>query len=280
MIHAYPTFAEGAARAADARALEQLGDARARRAARCALGSRSRGRWRARGDDAQGRRSGGVRRRGSGAPVTELTDGERWTRAALARGRAAGWRPRVVAVFLAAARERSAQDRRARPELTRRSRRWSAAGAGAWIAGAALAPGPLRRRVVPGLASWAATAALLDWHLGMVQTPAGVPRPLGAADAATLARVWLAPLAAERAAPAALIAGFATDVADGRLARRSAPTRFGRDFDGQADAVFVAAALLGARRAGHRSGGLLVLAGIAASAAAMRSRTPVVTLRA
>ena len=183
--------------------------------------------------------------------MTELTDGERWTRAALARGRAGGWRPGAVAGFLAAAHERSALDRRARPELTRQSRRWSAAGAGAWIAGAALAPGPLRRRVVPGLACWAAAAALLDWHLGMVQTPAGVPRRLGAADAATLARVWLAPLAAERAAPAVLIAGFATDVADGRLARRSAPTRFGRDFDGQADAVFVAAAVLGARRAGH-----------------------------
>ena len=161
--------------------------------------------------------------------MTELTDGERWTRAALARGRAAGWRPSAIAGFLAAAHKRSAQDRKARPELTRQSRRWSAAGAAVWIAGAALAPGPLRRRVVPGLAAWAATAALLDWHLGMVQTPDGVPRPLGAADAATLVRVWLAPLAAERAAPAVLIAGFATDVADGLLARRAAPTRFGRD---------------------------------------------------
>jgi len=262
--------------------------------------------------------------------TAKLTDGERWTRAQLALGRAGGWRPGAVAAFLAAARERSADDRRARPELTRQARRWSAVGGAAWLAGAALGPGPLRRRLVPGLAGWTATAALLDWHLGMVQTVEGELRPLGPADAATLARVWLAPVAAERAAPAVLLAGFATDVADGALARRSAPTRFGRDFDGEADAVFVAAATLGAYRsghlpgwaaaaevawlgvgvaravtsyfgggappssaraaaartagplraagllatgAGHRAGGLLVLAGIAASAAAMRRVT-------
>lgn len=183
-----------------------------------------------------------------------LTDGERWTRAELARGRAAGWRPRAVAAFLAAARDRSADDRRARPELTRQARRWSALGAAAWVAGTARGPGPLRRRFVPGIAGWTATAALLDWHLGMVQTAEGEPRPLGTADAATLARVWLAPIAAERAAPAVLLAGFATDVADGVLARRSVPTRFGRDFDGGADAVFVAAATLGAYRSGHLPG--------------------------
>ena len=188
------------------------------------------------------------------AAADELTDGERWTRAALARGRDAGWRPHAVAAFLAEATERSAEDRRARPRLARQARRWSVAGATAWMVGAALGPGAVRRRMVPGLGSWAIATALLDWHLGMVESPDGVPRPLTAADAATLTRVWLAPLAAERAAPAVLLAGFATDVADGALARRGAPTRFGRDFDGFADAVFAGAAVVGARRAGHLPG--------------------------
>ena len=41
-------------------------------------------------------------------------------------------------------------------------------------------------------------ALMVDWHLGMVETEAGQPRPLGPADAATLTRAWLVPLAAAR----------------------------------------------------------------------------------
>ena len=101
-----------------------------------------------------------------------------------------------------------------------------------------------------GLAWWGLTALMLDWHLGMVETESGEPRPLGPADACTLARSWLVPMAAERAAPVVVAAGFVLDAADGPLARAAVPTRAGRDLEGAVDAAFTAAALRGAVRSG------------------------------
>lgn len=100
------------------------------------------------------------------------------------------------------------------------------------------------------LAWWAAVALMLDWHLGMAETEDGLPRPLGPADAATLSRAWLAPLVAARPAPALLALGYASDVADGTLARTTAPTRLGRDLEGLADVAFGLAALRGLVRQG------------------------------
>jgi phosphatidylglycerophosphate synthase len=176
--------------------------------------------------------------------VVELTDGERWARAELERLVERRFSVVAVAGFLAASFRRSADVRRSRPELARQSRRWMAVGAAAW-----LLP-PFRARAGAGLAWWALTSLMLDWHLGMVETPDGRPRPLSGADALTLARAWLVPVAARAPTPAVTGAAALSDVLDGALARRGEPTRAGRDLEGLVDACFGAAALRGALRRG------------------------------
>src|SRR5215218_990581 len=194
-------------------------------------------------------RTGGDRRRrarlrtavghqaGLGGTVTE---GERWTREALHRLRSGGYRQRDRVSFLAESLQRAAETRRARPGLASQSRRWGTAGAAACLA---------RRRSrssLAGLAWWALVWKMVDWHLGMVEGPQGERRErLSAADALTLARFWLAPLAARpstRSSLAAVVAaGAISDVADGRLAARRGPTRLGRDLDSAADSPFFGA---------------------------------------
>jgi phosphatidylglycerophosphate synthase len=169
------------------------------------------------------------------------TEGERWTREQLALLLDARFRPRAVAGFLAASQRRANDVRAARPELARQARAWSAAGAAAYVA-----TGHAR-----DLRWWAAVALMLDWHLGMLETPEGEPRPLGAADAMTLARAWLVPLAAREPTPGICLAAGVTDVLDGRLARASRPTRAGRDLEGLVDFCFAVAALRGLRRTGR-----------------------------
>ena len=124
------------------------------------------------------------------------------------------------------------------------------AGAGAWLALAAARVAPFDRRVRAGLGWWAATAQMLDWHLGMVETEDGRPRRLGPADALTLLRVWLAPAVLDEPRPALVALAGVSDVLDGVLARAAEPTRIGRDLEGLADACFAVAALRGARRRG------------------------------
>jgi hypothetical protein len=166
-----------------------------------------------------------------------LTEGERWAREELERLR---FTPASVARFLAASWRRSAEIRRARPELARRARIWMAVGGVLYVVAG-------RPRA---LAWWAATAGMLDWHLGMFETEDGRPRNLGPADALTLARAWLVPLALDTPTPLVCLAAAATDVLDGPAARRTGPTRAGRDLEGLVDACFAAAALRGARRRG------------------------------
>jgi phosphatidylglycerophosphate synthase len=170
-----------------------------------------------------------------------VTDGERWTREQLACLRGGSFSPRALAAFLAASQARANHVRATRPELARQAQRWSAAGAAAW-----LAPGVPAARRRAGLAWWSACALMLDWHLGMLETLDGRPRPLGPADALTLGRAWLAPLAWER--PTALTCALAglSDALDGPLARRAEPTRAGRDFDRIVDVCFATAAQRGA----------------------------------
>ncbi len=179
-----------------------------------------------------------------------LTEGERWTREQLEALLAARFSPSAVAAFLVASQRRAAQVRRARPALARRSRAWMAAGAVAYAL-PALAGAPLFRRSARAAAGWwVATWVMLDWHLGMVETEDGRPRNLGPADAMTLVRVWLVPLAADTPHPGFAAAAFASDVLDGRLARAGEPTRIGRDLEGLADSAFAAGALRGALRRG------------------------------
>jgi phosphatidylglycerophosphate synthase len=180
------------------------------------------------------------------------TEGERWTEDQLRALRAARYRPRAAWGFVSASLDRAAAVRRARPALARQSRRWSTAGltAGSLACQVARRIGLPAPRTARWVAWWIACAAMLDWHLGMLQTPDGAARErLGAADAASLTRIALVPfVAAARARRGAFVAllaiAAATDAADGRLARRSGSTRLGRDLDTMGDAlVGIAAAL-------------------------------------
>jgi hypothetical protein len=186
-----------------------------------------------------------------------MTPGERWASEELRALRAAGFRPRAWQRFLEASFDRAADSRRAYPALTRQARAWS---------GTALLAGHAARRAArsrglaapsaPAWTAWSLTgAAMLDWHLGMLEGPHGERRDrLRAADALTLSRCWLAPFVAATTAGAPfstlIAAAGATDYLDGRLARRSGPTRLGRDLDTIADVAVKLAAARAARRAG------------------------------
>ena len=158
--------------------------------------------------------------------------------------------PAAVLRFLASSQRRAAEVGRRRPDLRRQSRCWLAAGAAAWALPAAAGVEPFRSRARGALMWWALTAVMLDWHLGMVETEDGRARPLGPADALTLGRVWLAPVALASPTPLVCAAGFVSDALDGPLARATSPTRAGRDLEGLADACFATALLLGLRRRG------------------------------
>lgn len=192
--------------------------------------------------------------RGRSAP----TEGEQWAAAQLAALRSSGYDAAAWAGFVGESLRRAAETRRQRGALSRQAVRWTVGGA---TATAALRRAIARRdgRVpsVRCLALWWMTqAVILDWHLGMVQGLDGTPRErLSVADALTLSRAAVVPFAACAPPDAVLflaLLGFAgaTDLLDGRFARRRGPTRFGRDFDTLADLAFRAAAVRGARRAG------------------------------
>lgn len=127
---------------------------------------------------------------------------------------------------------------------------WIAAGAAGWAAPALAGREPFARRTRAFVAWWALTWLMLDWHIGMVESEDGEARNLSAADACTLARVWLVPAAADTPQPWMCALAFASDGLDGRLARACVPTRLGRDLEGLADTAFAIAALRGARRRG------------------------------
>lgn len=177
-----------------------------------------------------------------------LTEGEIWARDQLGVLRRERFNPRAVAAFFAASQRRAGEVRSARPGLARRERAWAALGAGAWLSLAALGIEPFRGHIRSGLTAWGTTVVMLDWHLGMLETEDGRLRTLGGADALTLSRAWLVPAVAARPSGALLAVGFATDVLDGRVARRSEPTRLGRDLEGVVDAAFGVAAIRGAIR--------------------------------
>ena len=188
-----------------------------------------------------------------------MTAGERWAAGELAELRAAGFSPAAWTRFLSESWRRAAATRRSRNSLARQAHVWSVAGLATGVRAAA---GARRNGIAaPHPAAWAAwwlsAAAMLDWHLGMVEGPAGESRErLSAADGLTLVRVGLVPfIAAQRASDQAtfavlMTAAASTDVADGVLARRHGPTRLGRDLDAAADVLVGAAGVRAARRAG------------------------------
>src|SRR3954468_9949268 len=164
-----------------------------------------------------------------------LTDGERWSRELLDRLRAERFSARAWVRFFDDAFLRARVVRARRPALVRQSRRWGAAGLAAAV--------PFGPRAA---ASWVLWWAMVDWHLGMAETRDGSERPLGAADALTLGRIWAAPVVRRHPRPWLVAIGMASDLADGMLARRAGPTRLGRDLDSTADTLFLDAALRGA----------------------------------
>lgn len=180
--------------------------------------------------------------------MTGPTAGERWAHDELERLRAAAFAPAAVGGFLRASWERASDTRAARPDLARQAWTWSAAGAAAWCGLAAAGCEPFRRRARSGLVWWGGVALMLDWHLGLVETEDGRPRPLGAADALTLSRAWLVPVLADDVVPAAVLAAALSDVLDGVASRAAEPTRAGRDLEGLVDGLVFLAALDAARR--------------------------------
>ncbi|WP_249011910.1 CDP-alcohol phosphatidyltransferase family protein [Conexibacter sp. DBS9H8] len=190
--------------------------------------------------------------------MSAATAGEQWAADALTDLRRDGFAPAAVGRFLTRSVQRARESRLARPDLARQSLRWQAIGTLLLLA--------VRERAVAGgrpqptraeLVTWLVLVGrMLDWHLGMLESDAGVPRErLDTADALMLGRAAIAPFIA--AAPpdadtfmALIGAGALSDLLDGRLARRRGPTRLGRDFDSLADSAFRIAAISGARRAG------------------------------
>ena len=128
-----------------------------------------------------------------------------------------------------------------------------AIGAAGWIGLAAAGAQPFRRRLRGGLAWWALSTLMLDWHLGMIESDDGEPVLLGPADALTLLRVWLVPVAGDTPSAGVVALAGVTDVLDGRVARATRTTRLGRDLEGLADTCFAAAALTGSVRRGNIS---------------------------
>jgi CDP-diacylglycerol---glycerol-3-phosphate 3-phosphatidyltransferase len=191
-----------------------------------------------------------------------MTAGEDWASEQLDALRTEHFSPQAWTRFFAASFRRAADTQKDRAQLARQARAWSILGLCAGLAACTWAPrahlaAPRRRRFTLW---WLVTSAMLDWHLGMVEGPAGEDRErLGAADALTLMRLWSVPLLAAQgearngsaAAFTTLIACAATtDALDGVLARRAGPTRLGSDLDTAADALTIAAAARAARRAG------------------------------
>jgi len=177
-----------------------------------------------------------------------LTEGERWAREELAELLRRRFTPPAIARFLLHSQRRAGEVRAAHPKLGRQAWTWMALGAASWAGLAVGGVEPFRRRARGGLAWWASCAVMLDWHLGMVETEDGRPRPLGVADALTLTRAWLVPVAADCPTSLVCAAAAATDVLDGHFARGGEPTRIGRDLEGLVDTCFAVAALRAARR--------------------------------
>ena len=193
-----------------------------------------------------------------------MTNGEQWAAAELDALRAGRFGPRAWWHFLRASFRRAKETRRNKPELVSQSRIWSAAGLGIGMTVCAwpriASPRPRRFALW-----WLTTAAMLDWHLGMLEGPDGEPRDrLGTADALTLTRIALVPFLAAHGDPeqssastftALLALAGTSDALDGVLARHAGPTRLGADLDTIADALTVAAATRAGRRAGWLPGG-------------------------
>ncbi|HZR90864.1 MAG TPA: CDP-alcohol phosphatidyltransferase family protein [Gaiellaceae bacterium] len=170
-----------------------------------------------------------------------------WTEEVLAELRAARFGPRAWARFLTRSFARARQARRERPSAHRQTLILAAAGLAGW---AAAAPAGTPWLALAGGLWWALLALMVDWHLGMLDAR----RRLGPANVLTILRAGAVPalLAIPPAQLAALLipAGL-LDALDGPIARaRGETTRLGIWLDGSVDGLVLAAAAIGAARAG------------------------------
>ena len=181
-----------------------------------------------------------------------MTEGELWTEGLLAELRAARYTPPAWMRFLGRTFARASEIRAERRREHRQTLALGAAGVVAW-GFVAVAGWPWI--ALAGALWWLLVAAMVDWHLGMLEDASGHRlHGLGIANTLSILRAGLAPalLVASPAVLAALLvpAGI-TDVVDGPVARaRGEETRLGHRLDGAVDGLILCAAAIGAARAG------------------------------
>lgn len=179
-----------------------------------------------------------------------MTDGERWTLELLAELRAARFRPRAWARFLAASFERAAEQRRLHRRAHRQALALTCVGLAAWAAPAVLGHAALG---LAGAGWLVATMLMVDWHLGMLETRDGLLLGrLGLANMVTIGRGAAVPILFAVDAGGLLVALAllgALDVVDGALARGlDERTRLGAWLEGSLDTLVVVAFALAAAR--------------------------------
>jgi len=166
--------------------------------------------------------------------------------------RARRYRPAAWWRFVADSFDRAAAQRAFNARAHRETLAVGALGLGAWCVAAPWHPAG----AAAGAAWWLLVVAMLDWHLGMLEHPDG--QPLGRIGLPNLlglgrlAIVPVVPLVPPWAVAGLLLVSGATDIADGRIARRRGQaTRLGRWLDGAADAAVLIAATVALTASGE-----------------------------
>jgi len=180
-----------------------------------------------------------------------VTEGEAWAEELLRELRSRRYRPRAWTCFLATSFARARAVRQQRRREHRQALLVGAAGLTGWVAVA-----PVRPWLALAGALWALlVTAMLDWHLGMLETDDGRPlHRLGLPNLLTLARAATVPallVVSPTVLAILLIPVGVSDGIDGPLARRRGEeTRLGAWLDGSVDTLVLSAAAVGAARHG------------------------------
>ena len=180
-----------------------------------------------------------------------MTEGEVWAEELLRELRSRRYRPRAWRCFLSESFARAHAVRQQRRCEHRQALFVGAVGLTGWVAVA-----PVRPWLALAGALWSLlVAAMLDWHLGMLENDGGRPlHRLGLPNLLTLARAATVPALAVVSPlllAILLIPVGISDGIDGPLARRRGEqTRLGAWLDGSVDTLVLSAAAVGAARHG------------------------------
>jgi phosphatidylglycerophosphate synthase len=180
-----------------------------------------------------------------------MTEGEAWAEELLRELRSRRYRPRAWTRFLATSLARAHAVRQQRRREHRQALLAGAVGLTAWVAVA-----PVRPWLALAGALWSLlVTAMLDWHLGMLESNDGQPlHRLGLPNLLALARaatVPALPVVSPALLAVLLIPVGISDGIDGPLARRRGEeTRLGAWLDGSVDTLVLSAAAVGAARHG------------------------------